>query len=865
MALSPMMEQYLSIKEDNKDCLLFYRVGDFYEMFFDDARTASRELELVLTGKDCGLKERAPMCGVPHHSCDAYIARLIEKGYKVAICEQVEDPKLAKGLVKRDIVRIVTPGTVVDENFLNGTENNFIGSVYYDGKSKAGVSFADISTGEVYCLEINESPLDAILNEVGRFCPKELLISENLLSVKRVYSFLKNQITESLTPLRTDVFENPDSVRLVMLQFKDSVSPSIATEKELAVKSLGVMLSYLARTQKVSLSQMNKLTVYGTSEYLSMDIFTRRSLELTETMRSKEKKGSLLWVIDNTKTAMGGRMLRQTLERPLIDCNRINKRLDATEELLAKTSERLALSENLSNVYDIERILTKTVYGTVNPRDMRSVCSTFKAVAEIKALLAPFTSQLLRETEKRLDPETELISKIDATVSEDPPFLMSEGGYIKDGVDAELDVCRKLLGGSESILKQIEEKEKEQTGIKLKVGYNRVFGYYIEVTNSFLSKVPPHYIRKQTLTGAERFITEELKELEKQILTAKDRIIAIEAKIFKELRDRLVTEISSMQQTSMAIAELDMLSSFAECARKNGYVKPIVDNSGIIDIKDGRHPVVEKMLTDSVFVPNDTYLDCDENRFSLITGPNMAGKSTYMRQTAIIALMAQIGSFVPASKARIGIVDKIFTRVGAADDLATGQSTFMVEMNEVASILKNATSSSLLIFDEIGRGTSTFDGMSIAKAVSEYVADKKRLGAKTLFATHYHELQMLDILPGINNYSVAVKKRGDEITFLRKIVKGGADQSFGIEVAKLAGIPKDVISRAKDILSELESGEQAAPAKRTLTLKEDEPQFSFEDMAENEVLERLRNADLNVLTPIECMNLLFELKKELEK
>ncbi len=865
MALSPMMEQYLSIKEDNKDCLLFYRVGDFYEMFFEDAKTASKELELVLTGKDCGLAERAPMCGVPHHSCDAYIARLIEKGYKVAICEQVEDPKLAKGIVKRDIVRIVTPGTVVDENFLNGAENNFIGAVYYDGKDEAGAAFADISTGEVYCLEMTESPLETILNEVGKFCPKELLISENLLGYKKVASFLKNQITESLTPLRTDVFENPNTVKLVSLQFKDSISQTVIETKELAIKALGVMLSYLARTQKVSLSQMNKLTVYGTSEYLSMDIFTRRSLELTETMRSKEKKGSLLWVIDNTKTAMGGRMLRQTLERPLIDCNRINKRLDAVSELLAETEKRIALFENLGNVYDIERILTKTVYGTVNPRDMRSVCTTFKAAAAVKELLAPFKSALLRETEARINPERTLIEKINATVKEDPPFVMQDGGYINDGVDTELDNCRRLLGGSENILKQIEESEKEKTGIKVKVGYNRVFGYYIEVTNSFLSKVPPHYIRKQTLTGAERFITEELKELEKQILTAKERIVAIESKIFKELRDELVTKISSMQQTSMAIAELDMLVSFTEAARKNNYVKPIVDNSGIIDIKDGRHPVVEKVLSDSVFVPNDTYLDNDENRFSLITGPNMAGKSTYMRQTAIITLMAQIGSFVPASSAKIGIVDKIFTRVGAADDLATGQSTFMVEMNEVASILKNATPQSLLIFDEIGRGTSTFDGMSIAKAVSEYVADKKKLGAKTLFATHYHELQLLDVYPGINNYSVAVKKRGDEITFLRKIVKGGADESFGIEVAKLAGIPKEVISRAKEVLSELEEGENAPAPKRSNVLKEEPAQFSFESLRENEVIEKLKAADLNVLTPIECMNLLFELKKELQK
>ena len=533
---------------------------------------------------------------------------------------------------------------------------------------------------------------------------------------------------------------------------------------------------------------------------------------------------------------------------------------------MEKTEKRIAITESLSNVYDIERILTKTVYGTVNPRDMRSVCATFRSAAEVKAQLSEFNSALLKETERRINPERELIEKINATVKEDPPFLMSEGGYINDGVDAELDNCRRLLGGSESILKQIEEKEKEETGIKVKVGYNRVFGYYIEVTNSFLSKVPPHYIRKQTLTGAERFITEELKELEKQIVTAKDRIVAIESKIFKELRDELLTKISSMQQTSMAIAELDMLSSFAEVARKNGYVKPIVDNSGIIDIKDGRHPVVEKMLSDSVFVPNDTYLDTEENRFSLITGPNMAGKSTYMRQTAIITLMAQIGSFVPASRARIGIVDKIFTRVGAADDLATGQSTFMVEMNEVASILKNATPQSLLIFDEIGRGTSTFDGMSIAKAVSEYVADKKTLGAKTLFATHYHELQLLDVYPGINNYSVAVKKRGDEITFLRKIVKGGADQSFGIEVAKLAGIPKEVISRAKEVLSELESGEnEPKPRRSENLLREEAPQFTFESLRENEVIERLKAADINVLTPIECMNLLFELKKELQQ
>ncbi len=860
-----MMEQYLKIKKENEDCLLFYRVGDFYEMFFDDAKTASRELELVLTGKDCGLEERAPMCGVPHHACDSYIARLVEKGYKVAVCEQLEDPRLAKGLVKRDIIRIVTPGTLTDESFLSAGENSYIGAVCYDGADEAGLAFADVSTGEVYCMAAKGSPLETILNETGRFCPKELLISENLLQNKKVYGFLKNQITESLTTVRAEAFSNPDAVKLVKMHFGDAVSDALVSDKRSAVAALGVMLSYLARTQKVNLAHMNKLTVYGTDQYLSMDVFTRRSLELTETMRSKEKKGSLLWVIDGTKTAMGARLLRRSLDRPLVDCNRINRRLDAVSELLEKTAPRLETVEKLSEIYDLERLLTKIVYGTVNPRDMRAVCATLKAAAAIKEALSPFTSRLVSELRGRIDPETELANEIDATVVEDPPLLVSDGGYIKSGVDSELDEYRKLIGGSEELLKEIEEKEKARTGIKLKVGYNRVFGYYIEVTNSFLSKVPPDYIRKQTLTGGERFITEELKELEKSILTARERIAAVEARIFAALREKVLSRISALQQTSSAVSELDMLCSFAETARKRNYCRPTVDNSGVIDIKNGRHPVVEAMLSDSVFVPNDAYLDTDENRFALITGPNMAGKSTYMRQIALAVILAQIGSFVPASFARIGVVDRIFTRVGAADDLSTGQSTFMVEMNEVASILKNATPQSLLIFDEIGRGTSTFDGMSIARAVSEYVVDKKRLGAKTLFATHYHELQELDSIEGVHNYSIAVKKRGDDITFLRKIVKGGADDSFGIEVAKLAGVPDEVIKKAKSILVELEKGERPSPSPRHAELyEEEEPQQSFGSLARDEVIERLRTADLNVLTPIECMNLLFELKKTLD-
>ncbi len=868
MSISPMMEQYLKIKEQNKDCLLFFRVGDFYEMFFEDAKTGSKELELVLTGKDCGLEERAPMCGVPHHSCDAYIARLVEKGYKVAICEQVEDPKLAKGIVKRDIVRIVTPGTVTDENFLNGGENSFIGSVYFSSNEKAGLAFADISTGEVYCISLNVDAAETVLNETGRFCPKELLISDVILKEKRMYAFLKNQLNCLLTPLANEIYENENTVKLVQMQYKTAVSPELLREKKPAVYALGILLSYLSKTQKISLSHLNKLTVYGTDQYLSMDIFTRRSLELTETMRSKEKKGSLLWAIDNTKTAMGSRMLRRTLDRPLVDCNRINRRLEAVSELLDKTSERLSISKDTENVYDIERLLTKIVYSTVNPRDMRAIFDTFSAVKTIKEKLSAFNSQLLKDLYSHLNPEEELTERINRTIMECPPAIMSDGGYIAPGFNSELDRLRELISGSNNVLKQLEEKEKEETGIKkLKLGYNRVFGYYIEITNSFLDQVPERYIRKQTLTGAERFITEELKNFEKEVLTAKERMLAIEARIFGELREELLTHIHTIQQTSIAVSELDMLISFAEIARKQNFCRPIVDNSGIIDIKDGRHPIVEKTLTDSVFVPNDCYLDNYDNRFALITGPNMAGKSTYMRQTAIIILLAQIGSFVPAKSARIGIVDKIFTRVGAADDLGAGQSTFMVEMNEVASILKNATSQSLLIFDEIGRGTSTFDGMSIAKSVCEFVSDKKKIGAKTLFATHYHELQELDKLDGVNNYSIAVKKRGDEITFLRKIVKGGADDSFGIEVAKLAGVPKEVIERAKEILFELENSPdaKAIPRRKAPSYEEENVQLGFASVNENEVIEKIKKADLNVLTPIECMNLLFELKKELEK
>lgn len=862
--MSPMMKQYLEIKENNKDAILFFRLGDFYEMFFDDARLASKELELTLTGRDCGQEERAPMCGVPYHSCDGYIARLIQKGYKVAICEQTEDPSKAKGIVKREVVRVVTPGTIIDTGMLDESKNNFISAIFLS-KDSAGICFADVSTGELYATQAAEGGAQRIKNELGRFFPKEIVVNSEANNSKDVSGFIKDKLGSYVSPFDDKEFSIEESFSVIDEHFGKK---QITIEKsgwEFALRALGALIKYLNETQKIDLSHLVNLSLYEQSQFMDIDLFTRRNLELTETMRQKEKKGSLLWVLDKTKTAMGGRMLRNWVEQPLISCTLINKRLNAVEELCKQYINRQEMINALDNVYDLERLMTRVVFGNANARDLKALSQTVMHMPAIKEQLKPFTSVLLSETEKEIDNLRDIHILIESAIAEEPPISIKEGGIIRNGYSEQVDELRSIMNDGQSWISKMEAEEREATGIKnLKIGYNKIFGYYIEVTRSYFDQIPERYIRKQTLANCERLITQELKEMENKILSAQERITQLEYELFGEIKNTIAAALHRIQATASAIAKLDVLCSFAEVAVKNNYKMPTVDYGSTIDIKDGRHPVVEKMLDNSLFVPNDTFLDNNENRLSIITGPNMAGKSTYMRQAAVITLMAQIGSFVPAEYAKIGVVDKIFTRVGASDDLASGQSTFMVEMSEVANILKNATKKSLLIFDEIGRGTSTFDGMSIARAVLEFVADNKKLGAKSLFATHYHELTELEeLVDGVKNYNIAVKKRGDEITFLRKIVRGGADDSYGIEVAKLAGIPHEVIDRAKDILKALEEGTVVAePKKRAkVNMEAALDQISMMDNSNNEVIEKLQKLDLNVLTPIEAMNILYEMKK----
>lgn len=861
--LSPMMQQYLSMKDEHLDQILMFRLGDFYEMFFDDAVTASRELELTLTGRDCGLPDRAPMCGVPYHSVENYIARLVKKGYKVAICEQMENPALAKGMVKRDIVRVVTPGTLMEANMLEEGSNNYICSLCPAGE-RCGLAFADISTGSVLVTEVSGEM--AAINELGKYAPHEVIYAEELPQLRSVVGFLKDRLCCAAQAGDRDAYTEETAKKLVTEQFgADTVTRLAGTP--LAVRALGGLMAYLKVTQFTGLERLLEAKSYLPQEYMRLDVAARRNLELTETMRSREKRGTLFWVMDKTKTSMGRRLLRSSIEQPLLSVNAINRRLNAVTELTRNSILISELAAALDGVYDLERLMTRVVYGNPPVKDMIALGATTARLPAIKELLGEVQCALLREIEQNIDPLEDVARLIGSAIDPDSDIPLKEGGVIREGYDKQLDEARHLSKDIRGILAEIEEREKDATGIRtLRIGYNRVFGYYIEVSNSFKDQVPAHYIRKQTLTNAERYITEEIKELEERVLHAQQEAIDRAAELYEQVRATVAAELPRIQQTAAAVAGLDMLCSLATVALNNNYCCPTVDLSDEIEISEGRHPVVEQLLDGAPFVPNDTKLNNRENQIAVLTGPNMAGKSTYMRQVALIMLMAQVGSFVPAASARIGIVDGIYTRVGASDDLTTGQSTFMVEMSEVANILKEATEKSLLILDEIGRGTSTYDGMSIARAVIEYIADRKKLGAKTLFATHYHELTELEeLIPCVKNYNVAVKKRGEDIVFLRRIIPGGVDESYGIEVSKLAGIPRWVIDRAYEVLSSLEEGQTVSEAKVKTRAKpkEESEQLYFIDEKAEAIKKRLRGADPNTLTPIEALNLIYELKKML--
>ena len=865
--LTPMMKQYLEIKKDNPDSILFFRLGDFYEMFADDAKLASRELDLTLTSRDHGKhakpeEERVPMCGIPYHASEAYIARLIAKGYKVAICEQMEDPATAKGLVKRDIIRVVTPGTVIDAACLEDKSSNFLCGIYMDSQN-AGVAFCDISTGKTH-LTAFDGPdrVEHVINELGRFSPAEAILNDGACSEKALTDTLTEKFRCRVENGGEGRFRLAEAEKNIRRQFGEEAFRRLPRNNPAAAMALGGLLNYLYETQKTDLSHINDLDYYEQGRFMELDLTARRNLELTETLRGQEKKGSLLWVLDKTKTPMGGRMLRSWLERPLLSVTAIVKRNSAVAALVENTIAREELIAAMTGLGDMERLIGRIVYGTAGGRDLVSLRSAIERLPALREQLAAFSGGRLAELAGELEDLTEIGAHIGAAICDEPPFSVREGGFIRDGYNEEVDRLRHIMNGGKGVLAEIEAKEKEKTGIRtLKIGYNKVFGYYIEVSNSFKDQVPDTYIRKQTLVNGERYITQELKDLEHEILTASDRVVALEYELFTALRQEISAQSARIQKTAAAVAELDALVSFAAVAVRNHYCRPTVDESGVIEIHDGRHPVVERMLKDSLFVPNDTFMGEKEDRVAIITGPNMAGKSTYMRQVALIVLMAQMGAFVPAASARIGVVDRIFTRIGASDDLSAGQSTFMVEMTEVADILRHATKHSLLILDEIGRGTSTFDGMSIARAVLEYCADKKLLGAKTLFATHYHELTELEnTLPGTVNYNIAVKTRGEDIIFLRKILPGGADRSYGIEVAKLAGLPDKVVQRAKKILKELEeeNGVQYVAARK------EEDQVSLTAIGEGEVLDALRRCQVETLTPLEAMNLIYEWKQKLK-
>ena len=876
MSITPMMQQYLETKKQYKDCIIFYRVGDVYEMFFEDAITASKELEITLTGKNCGLEERAPMCGVPYHAVDSYLNKLVTKGYKVAIVEQVEDPATAKGIVKREVVRIVTPGTNLNTSALDETKNNYLMSIVCV-ENCFGIAIVDITTGDFFVTEVENNR--TLLDEIYKFMPSEIICNDAFLLTGIDIDDLKNRLNITLFQLESWYFDDDMCKKALTDHFKVYDLSALGIDNyDVGTNAAGALMQYLTETQKNSLSHLTQIIPYSTNKFMILDTSTRRNLELCETLREKQKRGSLLWVLDKTKTAMGARMLRSYIEQPLIDKESIIKRQKAIEELNKSLITRDELREYLSPIYDLERLISKVAYKSANPRDLIALLNSLKMLPHIKTVIQDFKSPLFKEITEELDVLDDITSLIDNSINEDPPINIKEGGIIKEGYNEEVDRLRKAKTEGKTWLAELETKEKEKTGIKgLKIKYNKVFGYYLDVTNSYKDLVPDYYVRKQTLTNSERYTTDELKQLEDVILGAEDKLFSLEYNIFSEIRDEISSQVVRIQTTAKALAKIDVFASLAYVAERNNNVKTNINEKGIIDIKNGRHPVVEKMMPDSMFVTNDTYLDMNNNRVSIITGPNMAGKSTYMRQTALITLMAQIGSFVPATSANIGVCDKIFTRVGASDDLASGQSTFMVEMTEVANILRNATPKSLLILDEIGRGTSTFDGLSIAWAVVEHICDTKLLGAKTLFATHYHELTELEgTMKGVNNYCISVKEQGDNIVFLRKIVKGGADKSYGIQVAKLAGVPDSVINRAKELVAELSNADITAKAKEIAanmtpgnSIKgvndnvELHQMSLFDTVKEDDIITEIEELDLGTMTPIDALNHLYKIQNKL--
>ncbi len=862
---SPMMQQYFSIKEQYKDAILFYRIGDFYEMFFEDAKLAARELEITLTGKECGQEERAPMCGVPHHAVDAYVSKLIEKGYKVAICEQLEDPKQTKGMVKRDVIRVVTPGTVIESNMLDEKKNNYIMSIFKKGLY-FGIAVCDVSTGDFYSTKIIENNNFAtLLDEIAKYNPAEIIVNGFLFGSKEEIDEIRKRFNVYINCSKDEDFkeEKENILQNFTLNYEERTLDDL-DGYELECSAINALLVYLTETQKMKLDHINHIKFYNLQKYMSLDITARRNLELIERQHDKGKKGTLLWVLDKTSTSMGGRMLRKWIGEPLLEVKEINNRLEAVGELKENIILREELQQKLKRVYDIERLVGKIAYGNCNARELNSLKYSLKQIPEIKELLKQGNSAVLKKLENNLDACEDLAGLIEKALVEEPPITIKEGGIIKPGYNEEVDEYKKASTEGKKWLLELEQREKEQTGIKnLKIGFNKVFGYFLEVTKSNLNMVPERYIRKQTLTNGERFITEELNELESKILGAEENLVGLEYKLFVELRDYLAKNIIRLQNTARIIATIDVLNSFATVAEDMNYVAPIVDSNGEIDIKNGRHAVIEKMLGTGEFVANDTYLNNNTDRLSIITGPNMAGKSTYMRQVALITLMAQIGSFVPASYAKIGVVDKIFTRVGASDDLSMGQSTFMVEMMEVATILKEATRNSLVILDEIGRGTSTYDGLSIAWAVAEHIADKEKCGAKTLFATHYHELTELENkLEGVKNYSIAVKEKGEDIIFLRKIIQGGTDESYGIHVAKLAGVPQTVVKRSNEILRSLERKNMLGQKKEE-SKKQTEGQLDFFNYKLAEIAHEIDKINLNEMTPIDALNTLMKIKEKM--
>ena len=868
--LTPMMKQYFEIKEKYPDAILFYRLGDFYEMFFDDAKKAVKELDLTLTARNCGDGEKAPMCGVPFHSADGYIAKLVERGYKVAICEQTEDPETAKGLVSRDVIRVITKGSIIENTMLDEGKNNYLTSLYYENLT-AGICFADVSTGTLNLTTFEGKKLEnKIINELGVFSPSEIILNRSCAENSLISNFINKRIEAACEIPDDDFFSYDNCLKECISHFgEEKLRETSVLDNTAAIITVGSAIRYLKEVQKNNVESIVDINFYSENQFMKIDFSTKRNLEIVETMRNRDKKGTLLWVLDKTKTSMGKRLLRSWLEKPLTSYAQISKRQNAVEDFFNNSIIRSELSQSLSYIYDIERLITRIVYESANAKELNSLKQTIENLPVIKGLLSKMNSSYLKKLNDEIDLLDDIYNLIDASIDSEAPFSLREGGIIRDGFNAELDELRDIEKNGKKYIADIENREKEKTGIpKLRIGYNRVFGYYIEVTNSYKSLVPETYIRKQTLTNCERFITQELKELESKVLGAQERSVKLEYEIFTQVRKKIANEYNRISLTASAIAATDVLCSLAVVAVENNYVCPNMCDNTVIEIIEGRHPVVEKVLGSTPFVPNDTYMDCDDNRCSIITGPNMAGKSTYMRQVALICLMAQIGSFVPAKVANLSIIDSIFTRVGASDDLASGQSTFMVEMSEVSSILKSAGKRSLVILDEVGRGTSTFDGMSIARAVLEYIANKKKIGAKTLFSTHYHELTELEgVVDGVKNYNISVKKRGDTITFLRRIVRGKADGSYGIEVAKLAGIPSSVVSRARDILQELVDGAiNFSPASfadfENISAEEKPLQISMKSNIDDEIIDNLKNIDTDTLTPLEALTLLSKLAEK---